>query len=234
MSLLIQNLTVEVGGKAVVTGASLAVGPGKITAVLGPNGSGKSELVLGVAGVLTKCEGRVFCDGQDISKLGPAAVREHGVAVVPEGHQVLPSLSVDDNLRAAASGLDVDVEAELENVYGIFPELAERKAQLAGSMSGGQQQMVALGHALMARPKYLLVDEMSLGLAPLIVRRLADVIRSLAQSGTGVLLIEQFTDMALGLADHAYVLRQGRVAYEGDTAKLQNDAELLKRIYLGS
>jgi len=233
MSLVVQNLTVEMGGTQAVKSVSMAVGPGHITTVLGPNGAGKSELVLGLAGTLPKSQGRVLLDGEDVMHLGPAALRAKGLAAVPEGHQVLSSLSVDENLRAAASGLPVAVQSELDRVYEVFPELDERKLQLAGSLSGGQQQMVAIGHALMAQPRYLLLDEMSLGLAPLIVKRLGSVIHDLATAGTGVLLIEQFTDMALELADYAVVMRQGEVQYTGTPTSLKVDPERLKDLYFG-
>lgn len=234
MSLVIDGLSVADAGRTVVHDASLTVAPGQITCVLGPNGAGKSELVLAVAGKLSKTTGTVTADGTDLTRAAPSAIRAVGVAAVPEGHRVLSELSVDDNLRAAASGVSVDTEAELETVYTTFPELAERKIQDAGSMSGGQQQMLAIGHALMAKPRYLLIDEMSLGLAPLIVKRLAGTVESLKDQGVGIILIEQFTDMALGLADTACVMVQGRIRYNGAPDALIEDPDMLHRLYLGT
>lgn len=233
MSLEIENITVEAEGRTVVTSASLSVEPGQIACVLGPNGAGKSELVLGVAGKLVKTTGSVTVDGRDITEAKPAQIRAAGVAAVPEGHRVLSVLSVDDNLRAAASGLSVDTEGQRAFVYDTFPELAERKRQQAGSMSGGQQQMLAIGHALMAKPKYLLVDEMSLGLAPLIVKRLAGIVARLRDQGTGIILIEQFTEMALGLSDTAYVMVQGKMRFSGAASELAGDPDKLHSLYLG-
>ncbi len=233
MGLVIEHLSVEADGRTVVKSASLSVEAGQIACVLGPNGAGKSELVLGVAGKLVKSAGSVTVDGQDISKAKPAQIRAAGVAAVPEGHRVLSALSVEDNLRAAASGLDTDTAERLAFVYDTFPELAERKPQRAGSMSGGQQQMLAIGHALMAKPKYLLVDEMSLGLAPLIVKRLAGIVANLRDQGTGIILIEQFTEMALGLSDTAFVMVQGEMRFDGAASELAGNPDKLHNLYLG-
>lgn len=232
MALRIDALTVHQGRRTVVSEATLAVGPGQVTAVLGANGAGKSELVLAVGGVLPIASGRVSVDDADLTGASPDAVRRAGVAIVPEGHRVLTRLSVDDNLRAAGSLLSRQALSEtLEHVYGMFPELAERKSQRAGTMSGGQQQMLAIGHALMCRPRYLLIDEMSLGLAPLIVKRLVGTISALVGQGTGVILVEQFTEVALGLADQAVVMRNGKVRYSGPSTRLQAEPQLLDQAY---
>jgi len=146
---------------------------------------------------------------------------------------VLTDLSIDDNLRAAGSLIKGGLEERLDETYAIFPELAERKPQLAGTLSGGQQQMVALAHALMSRPRYLLIDEMSLGLAPLIVKRLLGVVTDLKARGTGILLIEQFTDLALGVAESAVVLRGGKMRYNGPAQVLAEDAKRLHEAYFG-
>ncbi|MCB1382136.1 MAG: ATP-binding cassette domain-containing protein [Notoacmeibacter sp.] len=232
MTLSIENLTVLERGRAVVSGASLSVAPGKVTAILGANGAGKSELVLAVAGMKPVAGGRVLLDDRDMTGCPPDIVRSAGVAAVPEGHRVLTRLSVDDNLRAAALLLPLgEVEETLASTYALFPELALRKRQLAGTMSGGQQQMLAIGHALMCRPRYLLVDEMSLGLAPLIVKRLVAALRQLVAQGTGVILVEQFIEVALSLADDAIVMRGGEVRYSGPASALANDRALLDKAY---
>ncbi|MCB1427986.1 MAG: ABC transporter ATP-binding protein [Nitratireductor sp.] len=232
MTLSINNLTVRDGARVAVSGASLAVAPGKVTAVLGANGAGKSELVLAVAGMMRASGGEVMLDGRDLTNRPPDVIRSAGVAAVPEGHRVLTRLSVDDNLRAAASLLPAsEVDETLASTYTLFPELAERKRQMAGTMSGGQQQMLAIGHALMCRPRYLLIDEMSLGLAPLIVKRLVATLRELVAKGTGIILVEQFIEVALALADDAIIMRGGVVRYAGSADSLKTNRELLDAAY---
>lgn len=233
MALCVENIKVSIDGKVVVDGVSIDVHPGKVTAVLGANGAGKSELVLAVAGMAKVEAGEVSVESKSITSLSPERVRQAGVAAVPEGHRVLASLSVDDNLRAAGALLNqVELDKVLQQTYGLFPELAERKTQIAGTMSGGQQQMLAIGHALMAKPSYLLIDEMSLGLAPLIVKRLVKTLEELVKQGTGILLVEQFTEVALSIADTVTVLRRGKVCYAGEAQKLKDDPNILAQAYL--
>lgn len=232
MALLIENLSVRSQNKDVVRNVTMSVEPGQVTAVLGANGAGKSELVLAVAGMLPLAHGRITVDGRAIQGCSPDAVRQAGVAAVPEGHRVLTRLSVDDNLRVAGAILErAQVEPALHEVYVLFPELAERKRQIAGSMSGGQQQMLAIGHALMSHPRYLLIDEMSLGLAPLIVKRLVRVIESLMSKGVGIVLVEQFTEVALSVATSAVVMRAGEARYSGPACEIRNRPEILKEAY---
>jgi branched-chain amino acid transport system ATP-binding protein len=233
MTLQVQGLTVQDGNRTAVQNVDLTVEPGKVTAVIGANGAGKSELVLALAGMLPITAGAVLLDGKPLIAKSPEAVRRAGIAAVPEGHRVLTDLSIDDNLRAAGSLIKGGLEERLDETYAIFPELAERKPQLAGTLSGGQQQMVALAHALMSRPRYLLIDEMSLGLAPLIVKRLLGVVTDLKARGTGILLIEQFTDLALGVAESAVVLRGGKMRYNGPAQVLAEDAKRLHEAYFG-
>jgi len=231
--LSVRGLTVLRGRKAAVDGLTLSLKPGRITALIGPNGAGKSTLVLALAGILPIAAGSVELDGMALTGRAPDIIRAAGLAAVPEGHRVLSPLSVDDNLRAAGFALpQAALVQALADVYGIFPELAERKAQRAGSLSGGQQQMLALGQALICRPKFILADEMSLGLAPLIVKRLVKVIEAVAAAGTGVLLIEQFTHVALGIADEAHVMSRGAFSYSGPPDTLIADPEILHRAYL--
>ena len=229
----LSQVSVVQNDRTVVDQVTLSVLPGQVTALLGANGAGKSELVLGVAGLLPVIHGRITVDGREITNAKPDFVRSVGVAAVPEGHQVLTTLSVEDNLMAAASQLSLaEAQAALASVFDTFPELAERRAQLAGSMSGGQQQMLAIGHALMVKPRYLLIDEMSLGLAPLIVKRLVSVVKQLVAQGTGVLLVEQFVEVALGMADRVVVLRKGAVRLDAKPAEIIADRTLLTRAYL--
>jgi branched-chain amino acid transport system ATP-binding protein len=229
----LSGLSVVKDGKTVVRQVSLTVVPGKVTALLGANGAGKSELVLGVAGLLPITAGKVLVDGHDITGATPDRIRASGVAAVPEGHQVLTQLSVEDNLLAAAALLSpAEASKVLTEVLATFPELAERRRQLAGTMSGGQQQMLAIGHALMARPRYLLIDEMSLGLAPLIVKRLTAVIQDLAAKGLGILLVEQFVEVALSLASHVVVLRSGTARLSASPETVFDNRKLLSDAYL--
>ena len=228
----LSGVTIEKDGIAVLKDVSLTVEPGKVTALLGANGAGKSELVLGIAGLLPVTGGEISADGTPITGQAPNLIRAAGVAAVPEGHQVLSKLSVDDNLRAAASLLSLaETKDALDRVYALFPELAERKRQIAGTMSGGQQQMLAIGHALMARPRYVLIDEMSLGLAPLIVKRLVGVVSELAASGVGVLLVEQFVEVALQLASDIVVLRKGQVRLASTAEAIAVNRELITEAY---
>lgn len=233
MPLEISGLDVAVDGRRIIQGVDLTIDHGAITAVLGANGAGKSELVLAIAGMLPVTAGAIRLDGVDLAGKGPDLIRAAGVAAVPEGHRVLTRLSVDDNLRAAGSLLKDGLEETLAETYALFPELAERKTQRAGTMSGGQQQMLALGHAMMCQPRFLLIDEMSLGLAPLVVKRLMGFVTGLKARGVGVLLIEQFTDMALSISESAVVLRGGRVRYAGRAETLARDQHLLDEAYFG-
>ncbi|KAE9630094.1 ABC transporter ATP-binding protein [Parasedimentitalea maritima] len=234
MALELRDIVVKDGSRTLVSQACLTLEPGQVTAVLGSNGAGKSELVLAMAGMLPIAFGTMIVDGVAMTGRGPDVIRAAGVAAVPEGHRVLTKLSVDENLRAADAILPEGLRETLTDVYQLFPELAERKSQIAGTLSGGQQQMVALGHALMCRPRYMLIDEMSLGLAPLVVKRLMGVVNSLKARGVGVLLIEQFTDLALGVSEQAMVLRGGQTSYSGSAAALQTDPVLLETAYFGA
>ena len=234
MVLEVTNLDVSNGSRKAVSDVSFRIEPGTVTAVLGANGAGKSELVLALAGMMSITGGQFLLDGMDLDGQGPEKIRKAGIAAVPEGHRVLTRLSVDDNLRAAGSLLDDGLEQTLADTYALFPELSERKAQIAGTLSGGQQQMLALGHAMMCRPRFLLIDEMSLGLAPLVVKRLIGFVADLKERGVGVLLIEQFTSLALSVSEQALVLRNGKVRYSGAASALRDDTALLDAAYFGA
>lgn len=230
--LKVDNLVMVRGTKAVTEAIELRVTRGQITALLGANGAGKSSTVLGIAGVIEPAFGEIWLDGRDIVGLEADEIRRLGIATVPEGHQVLRELTVRDNLRVAASELSRGEQAAaFDRTLDLFPELKERLAQTAGDLSGGQQQMVALAQALMVTPKFLVVDELSFGLAPMIVARLVPVMRRIAEQGIGVLLIEQFTQLALALAQHVYVMSRGKVSYDGDPQKLRADPAILHRAY---
>lgn len=231
--LQVRQLHVSRGGKAVVHGFDLDIAAGEVVALLGPNGAGKSSIVLALAGAIARRQGHVRVNGAAMDGLSPDAVRRAGLAIVPEGHHLLGSLSVHDNLRAAAMVLpSAEVEPGIVRVLKIFPELEAKLAQPGRSLSGGQKQMVCMAQALLARPKVLVVDELSLGLAPLVVRRLAEVLRHAAADGVGVLLIEQFTTLALTLASRAHVLQRGRTVWSGAAQTLRDRPEILHASYL--
>jgi branched-chain amino acid transport system ATP-binding protein len=231
--LRLDDLSVERGGRAVVAGVSLEIPPGQVTALLGANGAGKSSLVLAVGGLLRKSGGRVLVGDRDLTRLRPEQVRAAGVAVVPEGRRLLPALTVADNLRVATYALGgAQAKAGVAHALELFPELEKRWNHTARLLSGGEQQMVVLAQAFVSQPRFVLVDELSLGLAPVVVQRLVPVIQSVAASGVGVLLIEQFANVALGLAETAYVLERGRIHYHGTAQRLKDEPELLQSAYL--
>jgi branched-chain amino acid transport system ATP-binding protein len=232
-ALTVEGLSVPRAERLVLRDVSLEIAPGEITALLGPNGTGKSTLVLAVAGVLRPTAGRVRLGDQDLTRRRPERIRRAGVAVVPEGRRLLPELTVRDNLRVATYSLpNGDAESGLDYVLDLFPELKPRLETTARDLSGGQQQMVVLAQALASRPDVLLVDELSLGLAPLVVKRLVPTLAEVAATGVGVLLIEQFAHVALGLAKRAYILGGGRIRYDGTAQELKAKPELLHSAYL--
>jgi branched-chain amino acid transport system ATP-binding protein len=212
---------------------SLSVPAGEITALLGPNGAGKSTLVLAIGGVLKPASGRVTVDGTVLTGRRPEKIRDAGLAIVPEGRRLLPDLSVEENLRVATYTLAREQAGEArERALDMFPELKVRLRTAARSLSGGEQQMVVLAQALVSSPRYIVIDELSLGLAPVVLNRLLPTIQSLAQNGIGVLLIEQFATIALALADRAHIMEGGTIQYSGNTAELKRNPELLHNAYL--
>nr|WP_233286896.1 ATP-binding cassette domain-containing protein [Bradyrhizobium oropedii] len=214
-------------------GIDLALAPGRITALLGANGAGKSSLVLAIAGVLPATSGAIDLDGRSIAGLRPEAIRASGLAAVPEGHQVLNELSVEDNLKVAGSHLSRSaLRSAVDVALGTFPELRERLQARSGNLSGGQQQMVALAQAIIVKPRYLLADELSFGLAPVVVARLVPVLQDLAAQGVGVLLIEQFTHIALKIAHAVYVMERGRICFSGEPLELIENPAILHSAYL--
>jgi branched-chain amino acid transport system ATP-binding protein len=229
----ISDLRVERGGKRVIHGVSFDVPPGEITTLLGANGAGKSSTVMAVAGAIPAAGGTVRLGDITLSGLVPDRVRRHGIALVPEGHRVLGQMSVEDNLLVAAlDGSASERRAGLDHVFGIFPELRERRLQLASNLSGGQKQMVAMGQAFIARPRFMIVDELSLGLAPSVVKRLGEALTLAARDGIGVLLIEQFANLALELASRALVMERGRLVFNGASAELKANPGILHGAYL--
>ena len=232
-ALSLHGLCVARGAREVLHDVSLEIPPGEVTALLGPNGAGKSTLVLAVGGVLRPSAGQVLLGEQDLTRRPPERIRAAGVAVVPEGRRLLPNLTVADNLRVATFAMSREEGAAgVERALELFPELKARWRVPGRSLSGGEQQMVVLAQAVASRPRTLLVDELSLGLAPVVVKRLVPVIAEVARSGVAVLLIEQFAHVALGLANSAYVLEGGRVRYHGTAAELRDNPDLLHSAYL--
>jgi branched-chain amino acid transport system ATP-binding protein len=232
-TLKIDGLKVSRGGKEILHGISLEVRRGEVTTLLGPNGAGKSTMVLSVGGVLRPTDGEVSVDGTPLTSLRPERIRQAGVAIVPEGRRLLPDLTVEENLRVATYALSRDdAKKGIDYATELFPHLQTRWRAVARTLSGGEQQMVVLAQALVSRPKFVLVDELSLGLAPVVVQRLIPALQEAAAQGVGVLLIEQFVHVALGLAQNAYVLEGGRIVYEGTAADLKANPDKLHSAYL--
>ena len=232
-ALRLEGLTVARGGRPVVREVSLEIPQGEVTALLGPNGAGKSSLVLAVAGVLPTESGSVVLGDRQLGGRRPEKVRAAGVAVVPEGRRLLPELTVEDNLQVATYSLTSLVARE-RRAYALelFPELKARLDARGRSLSGGEQQMLVLAQALVSQPKFILIDELSLGLAPVVLKRLIPTIRTVAESGVGVLLIEQFATVALGLANRAHVMEGGQLRFSGRASELRERPELLESAYL--
>jgi branched-chain amino acid transport system ATP-binding protein len=231
--LVLEGFTVARNGRPVVSDVSITIPAGEVTALLGPNGAGKSSMVLGVAGVLKPESGTVKLDGKDLTGRRPERIRQAGVAVVPEGRRLLSDLTVEDNLAVACYSLSrEDARAGREWALELFPELQQRLDTAARSLSGGEQQMLVLSQALVSKPTVMLIDELSLGLAPVIIKRLIPTIRTVAESGVGVLLIEQFATVALGLANRVHVMDRGRIELSASATELKENPDLLHSSYL--
>lgn len=231
--LAVRELAAGYGPVEVLRGVDLEVGAGEIVALLGPNGAGKTTLNRVVSGLLPPRAGEVRFDGAAVSRLPPQRIVEAGLVHVPEGRRVFPDLSVHENLLLGGYRRGRARRAEnLERVYGLFPRLAERRRQAAGTLSGGEQQMLAIGRALMAEPRLLILDEPSLGLAPLVVEQVLQLLVELNRAGLAVLLVEQNVVQSLAVARRAYVLEQGRIVAAGPSETLLAD-ERLRRAYLG-
>jgi branched-chain amino acid transport system ATP-binding protein len=232
--LTVDDLVVRYGPIVAVQNVSLNVRQGEIVALLGANGAGKSSLLNAVVGLVPIAGGQVKFKGEPINKLTPEAIVRRGISLTPEGRRVFPRLSVADNLRlgGAVTRDRADYDAAYEHVLSLFPILGERMRQNGGTLSGGQQQMLAIGRSLMARPALLLLDEPSLGLAPIVVDQIFELLERLRGEGTTILLVEQNVHRALEISDRAYVLASGRVESQGEAAALRASAEI-ERAYLG-
>lgn len=234
--LKIKNLDAGYGKLKVLRRVSMHVNPGEIVTIIGANGAGKTTLLHTVSGLIKAREGEILFNGTDITRIPPEKVVFMGCTMVPEGRQVFSAMSVLENLLLGAYVLykrdRQQVDEELKRVYGIFPVLKEREAQLAGTLSGGEQQMVAMGRALMARPSLIMMDEPSMGLAPLIVKEIFNIIKKLKEDGNTVLLVEQNAKASLSIADRGYVLETGRIIIQGPADELLMNQDV-QRAYLG-
>ena len=234
--LKIENLTTSYGLIKALKGVSLSAEEGKVTCILGPNGAGKTTLMFTVAGILKQTSGTVKLNEIDLSGLSAPKVLNEGLSLVPENRLVFPLMTVRENLDAGAylrpASDKVAVEQDIERMYERFPVLKSRESQTAGTLSGGEQQMLALARALMSSPKMLLLDEPSVGLAPVIVDQIFEIIQTLKDEGMTILLVEQNAVKALKIADHFYLLNQGEVVFDGTPGEVEGDA-LIRKAYLG-
>ena len=230
----LKDVEVYYGMIQAIKGISFEVNEGEVIALIGANGAGKTTTLHTITGLLSPKAGSIFFDGQDITKTPAHKIVSLGMAHVPEGRRVFSQMTVYQNLKMGAFTRSdkSEIDAALEMVYKRFPRLEERKNQLAGTLSGGEQQMLAMGRALMSHPKIILMDEPSMGLSPILVNEIFDIIRNVNEAGTTVLLVEQNAKKALDIADRAYVLETGKIVTSGDAKELMND-DAIKKAYLG-
>ena len=231
--LKVENMNVYYGAIHAIKGISFHVDQGEVVTLIGANGAGKSTTLQTVSGLLRSRTGSIQFCGESISNVPSHKIVEKGLAQVPEGRRIFLQMSVEENLEMGAyTQRSSGVEADLEKVYTQFPRLKERRRQIAGTLSGGEQQMLAIGRALMSHPKLLMLDEPSMGLAPILVEQIFDIIRQLHEEGTTILLVEQNAQMALSVADRAYVMETGKITLSGTGAELAASDEV-KKAYLG-
>jgi len=232
--LRVENLKVSYGVIQAIKGISFDVKEGEVIALIGANGAGKTTILHTITGLIAPDEGSISFEGEEITKIPAHKIVSMGMAHVPEGRHVFSQLSVLKNLQLGAFTRKdkKEIADTLEMVYGRFPRLKERASQMAGTLSGGEQQMLAMGRALMSHPKIILMDEPSMGLSPILVGEIFDIVKSISESGTTVLLVEQNAKKALSIADRAYVLETGKVVLSGDAKDLMNNEEV-KKAYLG-
>ena len=231
--LKVENMNVYYGAIHAIKGISFHVDQGEVVTLIGANGAGKSTTLQTVSGLLRSRTGSIQFCGENISNVPSHKIVEKGLAQVPEGRRIFLQMSVEENLEMGAyTQSAAGVEADLEKVYAQFPRLKERRRQIAGTLSGGEQQMLAIGRALMSHPKLLMLDEPSMGLAPILVEQIFDIIRKLHEEGTTILLVEQNAQMALSVADRAYVMETGKITLSGTGAELAASDEV-KKAYLG-
>ncbi len=232
--LAVTGLEVAYGHVEAVRGVSLSVGEGRFVTLIGPNGAGKTSLLSALAGLVRPKAGRVSLAGRDVTGLPARRAVAAGISLVPEGRAILGRMTIEENLRLAGElrRPRAEIPAAIEEQYRRFPILGERRGQLAGALSGGQQQMLAFARALVARPRILLLDEPSMGLSPLLVQQVFEIVEAIHRDGATILLVEQNARLALSVTDHAYVLERGRVVIEGPSKDLEKDARV-RAAYLG-
>jgi branched-chain amino acid transport system ATP-binding protein len=236
MALLeVNEIHVHYGGIEALRGVSLSVDEGEVVTLIGSNGAGKSTTLRAITGLTPASSGSVVIDGEDVTRVPAHEIVDHGIALSPEGRHCFPRMTVRENLDLGAyrRRKDTGVADDLERVFALFPRLKEREKQKAGTMSGGEQQMLAMGRALMAKPKVLLLDEPSMGIAPLLVQRIYETIAEINRGGMAILLVEQNANYALDISRRGYVLETGRVVLAGESDKLRTDPEV-QRAYLGA
>jgi branched-chain amino acid transport system ATP-binding protein len=233
----IRDLRASYGAVEVLRGIDFTVAKGEIVALLGTNGAGKSTILRCISGLLAPDSGHIFFDGRDIAGISTEDTVRLGITQIPGGRGLLPNLSVEENLRMGAYPIRRDrraVKAGYERVYSVFPRLAERRRQLAGYLSGGEGQMLAIGRALMLRPKLMMIDELSLGLAPLVVQQLVQIVREINEDGVSIILVEQSANLALSITDHAYFIEKGVIRFDGSSRELLERDDLLRSVFLAA
>ena len=231
--LKVDNINVYYGAIHAIKGISFEVNEGEVVTLIGANGAGKSTTLQTVSGLLHSRTGSIEFAGENLAKIPPHLIVRKGLAQVPEGRRIFQQMSVEENLEMGAYTRDKsELEGDLERVYKQFPRLLERRRQIAGTLSGGEQQMLAIGRALMSHPKLLMLDEPSMGLAPILVEQIFDIIRELNEEGTTILLVEQNAQMALSVAHRAYVLETGKITLSG-TGKELAESDQVRKAYLG-
>lgn len=230
--LKVENLKVNFGGIEAVKGISFDVKEGEIVTLIGSNGAGKSTTLRTIAGVVRPASGKITFDGEDITSIEPSSIVKKGITLCPEGRRIFPDMTVLENIKIGAYLREDDLSADIERCHRLFPILKERSNQLAGTLSGGEQQMLAVARSLMSKPKIMMLDEPSLGLAPIIVKNIFDIIKTINDEGVTILLIEQNANMALRIADKAYVLETGHITIEGTGKELLTNPKI-KEAYLG-
>ena len=233
----IRDLRASYGAVEVLRGIDFTVGKGEIVALLGTNGAGKSTILRCISGLLPPDSGHIFLEGDDIAGVSTEDTVRLGITQIPGGRGLLPNLTVEENLKMGAYPVRKDrraVKAGFDRVYQTFPRLAERRKQLAGYLSGGEGQMLAIGRALMLQPKLMMIDELSLGLAPLIVQQLVEIVHEINESGVSMILVEQSANLALSVTDHAYFIEKGVIRFDGSSRDLLERDDLLRSVFLAS
>ena len=228
----VNNINVYYDAIHAIKGVSLEVGEGETVTLIGANGAGKSTILKTISGLMRSRTGEITFMGEPINNVPPHKIVDRGLAHVPEGRRIFMQMTVQENLEMGAYTQSTGIEESLEHVYKLFPRMKERRKQIAGTMSGGEQQMLAIGRALMSRPKLLMLDEPSMGLAPILVEQIFEIIKALREDGSTILLVEQNARMALSVADRAYVLETGKISLSGTGEELAQSDEI-RRAYLG-